>query len=462
LKLNYLLKENRKNNMEKILIVDDNEILRYTLTELLEDENFECLAVEDGFKALEELKNSKYGLVILDMRMPKMSGFETLQKIREIDNIIPVIMLTAFGDIQTAVESIKMGAQDFITKPFDNDNIIITIRKALELKYLNQEVNILRKKLDENYVKGEVIGNSEVMMKVFEQVKIVAPTNLSVLIEGESGTGKEVIACMIHKTGNRKDKPFIAVDCGAIPESLIESELFGYEKGAFTDAKNTKEGKFELANGGTIFLDEITNLSDSNQIKLLRIIQERKVTRLGAKKPIDLDIRIIAATNIKLSESVNNQRFRQDLYYRFNEFCLELPPLRERKDDIKLFVQHFIKDSNKELNRNVESVSEKVMDRLIDHSWFGNVRELRNVIRRAVLLTEGEIISSIEIPDDIKFISTESNLFSNSINGITKEIEKDMILKAINESDGNKSKAAKILDMNERTFYRKLKTHGIN
>jgi len=448
--------------MEKILIVDDNEILRYTLTELLEDENFECLAVEDGFKALEELKNSKYGLVILDMRMPKMSGFETLQKIREIDNIIPVIMLTAFGDIQTAVESIKMGAQDFITKPFDNDNIIITIRKALELKYLNQEVNILRKKLDENYVKGEVIGNSEVMMKVFEQVKIVAPTNLSVLIEGESGTGKEVIACMIHKTGNRKDKPFIAVDCGAIPESLIESELFGYEKGAFTDAKNTKEGKFELANGGTIFLDEITNLSDSNQIKLLRIIQERKVTRLGAKKPIDLDIRIIAATNIKLSESVNNQRFRQDLYYRFNEFCLELPPLRERKDDIKLFVQHFIKDSNKELNRNVESVSEKVMDRLIDHSWFGNVRELRNVIRRAVLLTEGEIISSIEIPDDIKFISTESNLFSNSINGITKEIEKDMILKAINESDGNKSKAAKILDMNERTFYRKLKTHGIN
>ncbi|MCY7361652.1 MAG: sigma-54 dependent transcriptional regulator [Ignavibacteria bacterium] len=448
--------------MEKILIVDDNEILRYTLTELLEDENFECLAVEDGFKALEELKNSKYGLVILDMRMPKMSGFETLQKIREIDNILPVIMLTAFGDIQTAVESIKMGAQDFITKPFDNDNIIITIRKALELKYLNQEVNILRKKLDANYVKGEVIGNSEVMMKVFEQVKIVAPTNLSVLIEGESGTGKEVIACMIHKTGNRKDKPFIAVDCGAIPESLIESELFGYEKGAFTDAKNTKEGKFELANGGTIFLDEITNLSDSNQIKLLRIIQERKVTRLGAKKPIDLDIRIIAATNIKLSESVNNQRFRQDLYYRFNEFCLELPPLRERKDDIKLFVQHFIKDSNKELNRNVESVSEKVMDRLIDHSWFGNVRELRNVIRRAVLLTEGEIISSIEIPDDIKFTSTESNLFSNSINGITKEIEKDMILKAINESDGNKSKAAKILDMNERTFYRKLKTHGIN
>lgn len=326
-----------------------------------------------------------------------MSGFEILKKIKEKDKTLPVIMLTAFGEIKTAVEAMKLGAQDFITKPFDNDAMIMSIRKTLELKYLNEEVGLLRKKIDEKYRDSEVIGKSEAMKKVFEQVNIVAPTNLSVLIEGESGTGKEVIACLIHSSGDRKSKPFIAVDCGAIPESLIESELFGHEKGAFTDAKNAKEGKFELANEGTIFLDEITNLSESNQIKLLRVIQERKVTRLGAKKSIKLDIRIIAATNIKLAEAVNNQRFRQDLYYRLNEFNLELPPLRDRKEDISLFVEHFISDTNGELNKNVKGVSDNVMEKLISHSWHGNVRELRNVIRRSVLLSKSEIINTIDL-----------------------------------------------------------------
>ncbi|MBK8551967.1 MAG: sigma-54-dependent Fis family transcriptional regulator [Ignavibacteria bacterium] len=448
--------------MEKILIVDDNETLRYTLTELLEESGFECKAVEDGSAALDEVKDTLYGLVILDMRLPGMSGLEILKKIKESDPSLPVIMLTAFGDIKTAVECMKQGAQDFITKPFDNDAMIITIKKTLELKYLNQEVKLLRKKLDENYRAGEVIGESEVMKKVFEQVRVVAPTKLSVLIEGESGTGKEVIACMIHSSSDRGDKSFIAVDCGAIPESLIESELFGHEKGAFTDAKNAKEGKFELAHEGTIFLDEITNLSDSNQIKLLRVLQERKVTRLGAKKAIKLDIRIIAATNIKLSEAVNNQRFRQDLYYRLNEFHLELPPLRERKEDIKLFVEHFISDANKELHRNVKQVSDNIMEKLINHSWHGNVRELRNVIRRAVLLSKGETISSLDIPNEINFTTSPSASNVTSISGITKEIEKDIILKAIQEANGNKTQAAKILNMNERTFYRKIKSLGIS
>ncbi|MEO8666626.1 MAG: sigma-54 dependent transcriptional regulator, partial [Ignavibacteria bacterium] len=259
--------------MEKVLIVDDNHILRFTLTELLQESGFDCNAVENGVKALAELKKDSYELVILDMRLPGMNGFEILTKIKSTHSDIPVIMLTAFGDIKTAVEAIKQGAHDFITKPFDNDSMIMTIRKALEHKYLKEEVNIYRKKQEANYKSGDVIGESEEMKNVFEQVNIVAPTNLSVLIEGESGTGKEVIACMIHKHSDRKDKSFIAVDCGAIPESLIESELFGHERGAFTDAKNAKEGKFELANEGTIFLDEITNLSDSNQIKLLRVIQ---------------------------------------------------------------------------------------------------------------------------------------------------------------------------------------------
>jgi DNA-binding NtrC family response regulator len=439
--------------MEKILIVDDNETLRFTLTELLEDSGFECKAVEDGSAALDEVRKSSYGLVILDMRLPGMSGLEILRKIKENNKSLPVIMLTAFGEIRTAVEAMKQGA---------HDAMIMTIKKTLELKYLNQEVGILRKKLDEKYRDGDVIGNSEVMKEVFEKVKIVAPTKLSVLIEGESGTGKEVIACMIHSSGDRKSKPFIAVDCGAIPESLIESELFGHEKGAFTDARNAKEGKFELANEGTIFLDEITNLSESNQIKLLRVLQERKVTRLGAKKSINLDIRIIAATNIKLAEAVNSQRFRQDLYYRLNEFNLELPPLRERKEDISLFVEHFIRDTNAELNRNVKGVSDKVMEKLISHTWHGNVRELRNVIRRSVLMSKGDIINSIDIPDVIKLTSQESLSSNPSISSIKDELEKDLILKAIKDAGGNKTKAAKILDMNERTFYRKIKSLGIS
>lgn len=447
--------------MEKILIVDDNEVLRFTLTELLEESGFECNAVAEGIAALEEVKKNTYDLVILDLRLPGMNGLEILKKIKELNSQIPVIMLTAFGEIKTAVEAIKIGALDFVTKPFDNDSMIVLIKKALEVKYLKQEVNLLRKKLDENYRHGNVIGNSESMKKVFEQVNIVAPTNLSVLIEGESGTGKEVIACMIHSLSDRKDKNFIAVDCGAIPESLIESELFGHEKGAYTDAKNAKEGKFELAHEGTIFLDEITNLSDPNQIKLLRVLQERKVTRLGAKKSINLDIRIIAATNIKLAEAVNSKRFRQDLYYRLNEFLLELPPLRERKEDISLFVDHFISDSNKELNKNVKGVTDKVMEKLISHSWNGNVRELRNIIRRSVLLSKQEIIDSIEIPDEIRILSQET-LKSNSISEIKDDIERDIILKAIQDANGNKILAAKNLNMNERTFYRKIKNLGIS
>lgn len=449
--------------MEKILIVDDNEILRFTLTELLEESGFQCNAVEDGQKALAEIKRNSYELIILDMRLPGMNGFEILKKIKAIKKDIPVIMLTAFGDIKTAVEAMKHGAHDFMTKPFDNDAMIIAIKKSLEMKYLKQEVDMHRRRHDENYKTSGVIGNCDVMQKVFEQVAIVAPTKLSVLIEGESGTGKEVIACMIHKMSDRKDKPFIAVDCGAIPEPLIESELFGHEKGAFTDAKNAKEGKFELANDGTIFLDEITNLSDSNQIKLLRVIQERKVTRLGAKKPISLNLRIIAATNIKLSDAVNNQRFRQDLYYRFNEFHLELPPLRKRKEDIKLFVDHFITDANKELNKNISGVSNEVMEKLTNHSWPGNVRELRNVMRRCVLMAKGNIIEAIDIPDEIKSSNTKKTAaFADySTSDAMKEVEKDMILKAIEDADGNKTLAAKILNMNVRTFYRKVKMFNI-
>ncbi len=452
--------------MEKILIIDDNESLRYTLENVLEEHGFSPTSVEDGIKALAEIKTKSYDLVICDMKMPKMDGMQILAEMKKIDPDLPFIILTAFGDIKNAVEAMKHGASDYLTKPFDNDGMVLTLRKALEIRYLNKELAILRKRTDDSY-KGEgIIGSSLQMKEVFDQVKIVAPTNLTVLIQGESGTGKEVIANMIHRASERAAKPFIAVDCGAIPESLIESELFGHEKGAFTDAKSQREGKFEQANGGTIFLDEITNLSDSNQIKLLRAIQERKITRIGGKKALTLDVRILTATNVKLADAVNNNKFRADLYYRLNEFHIDLPPLRARTGDLDHLVNHFIQDANAELNKSVSSVSDEVMKKIKAHTWPGNVRELRNTIRRAVLLTPGIVMEKISITDDVApktiYEPVNDDDDSTTFETLTKKAEKDAILSALDEAGGNKSKAAKLLNMNERTFYRKLKSLGIS
>ena len=452
--------------MEKILIIDDNESLRYTLENVLEEHGFNPTSVEDGIKALEEIKTKSYDLVICDMKMPKMDGMQILAETKKIDPDLPFIILTAFGDIKNAVEAMKHGASDYLTKPFDNDGMVLTLRKALEIKYLNKELAILRKRTDDSYKGDGIIGSSSQMKEVFDQVKIVAPTNLTVLIQGESGTGKEVIANMIHRASERAVKPFIAVDCGAIPESLIESELFGHEKGAFTDAKSQREGKFEQANGGTIFLDEITNLSDSNQIKLLRAIQERKITRIGGKKALSLDVRILTATNVKLADAVNNNKFRADLYYRLNEFHIDLPPLRARTGDLDHLVNHFIQDANAELNKSVSSVSDEVMKKIKAHTWPGNVRELRNTIRRAVLLTPGIVMEKISITDDVApktiYEPVNDDNDSTTFETLTKKAEKDAILSALDEAGGNKSKAAKLLNMNERTFYRKLKSLGIS
>jgi DNA-binding NtrC family response regulator len=453
--------------MEKILVIDDNESLRYTLENVLEEAGFKTTSVEDGYQAIAEIRKRDYDLVICDMRLPKMDGMQILNEIKSIDPSIPFLFLTAFGDIKNAVDAMKKGATDYLTKPFDNDSMIHIIRKSLEMKYLNKELQILRKRSDESYKGSGIIGNSPQMKEVFEQVKIVAPTNLTVLIQGESGTGKEVIANMIHRLSERASKPFIAVDCGAIPESLIESELFGHEKGAFTDAKNQREGKFEQANSGSIFLDEITNLSEANQIKLLRAIQERKITRIGGKKPIILDVRILTASNVRLSEAVNSGKFRADLYYRLNEFHLDLPPLRERQGDILLLTDHFLKDANSELNKTVESISEQVLEKIKNHSWPGNVRELRNTIRRAVLLTSGIVMEHITISDELSYSPTSGRTNDShppeniTLEDATKNAEREAIIKALSEAGGNKSKAAKILNMNERTFYRKLKNLAI-
>lgn len=450
--------------MEKILIIDDNESLRYTLTNVLEEANFESFAVEDGFKGIDEVKSGKYALVICDMKLPGKDGLTILKEIREIDPQLPVLMLTAFGDIKNAVEAMKQGAHNYLTKPFNNDEMILTIKKTLEMKYLNEEVNLLRKRIDEAYLPDIITGESDRIREVIKQVNIVAPTVLTVLIQGESGTGKEVFASMIHKLSDRSDKPFVAVDCGAIPEPLIESELFGHEKGAFTDAKEQKIGKLEQANEGTLFLDEITNLSESNQIKLLRVIQERKITRLGGKKTISLDVRIIAASNIRLKDAVNGQKFRADLFYRLNEFHIDLPALRERKEDIPLFVRHFVNNANTELGKSVMHVAPQILKIIKSHSWPGNIRELRNVIRRAVLLTQGDTLNSIHLPDLLieEHYSENDKDETLTFEASSKHAEKSIILKALEEAGGNKTKAAGLLKMNQRTFYRKLKSLGIS
>jgi DNA-binding NtrC family response regulator len=417
--------------MAKILIVDDNKFIRYTLTTLLEDADYQCTQASDGFAAIKEVKETFYDLVILDMKLPGLSGREIFYEIKKSDPDVPVIFLTAFGDIQDAVDLMKKGAYHYVTKPFNNDEILILINKAIENRYLNKEINILRKKLDEG--NDDIIGKSPEMNSVFNQVNIVAPTDLTVVIHGESGTGKEVIANLIHQKSERKDGPFIAVDCGAIPETLIESELFGHEKGAFTGADNMKQGKFELANNGTIFLDEITNLSDPNQVKLLRVIQERKLTRLGGKTNIPINIRIIVASNIRLAEFVNKKRFRHDLYYRLNEYNIDMPPLRSRISDIPLFATFFINRCNKEFNKNVQGVSEDVMKELMDYDWPGNVRELRNVMRRAILMAGNEVITNIQIPKEINYHldSDSEGMITNNLEDSKKNIEKEFIINAL-------------------------------
>ncbi len=451
--------------MEKILIVDDNKYIRYSLTSLLEEEGYSITSAADGYKALKEIKTLAPSLVICDIKMPGIDGMEVLREIKKINKSLPVIMLTAFGEIKNAVDAMKYGAYDYVTKPFDNDEILMIIKKALEHKYLNEEVNLLRKKFEGTANGKYIVGDSEPMKRVIEQVNIVAPTKLSVLIQGESGTGKEVIATLIHSNSERKDKQLVAVDCGAIPENLIESELFGYEKGAFTGADTAKEGKFEQANGGTLFLDEITNLSDAHQIRLLRVIQEKKVTRLGSRKTLDIDVRIIVATNVKLADAVNNKKFRHDLYYRLNEFNIDLPPLRHRKEDIPQFVSYFIKNANEELNKGIKSVSQQVMDEITEYSWPGNVRELRNVVRRAVLMTpENEDIKTIYIADEIHNNNGDPSRQDDGLSSLKDsklELEKDMIIKSLKESGGNRANAAKLLNMSERTFYRKIKTLGL-
>jgi DNA-binding NtrC family response regulator len=398
-----------------------------------------------------------------------MNGMEILEKLKRIDKDLLIIMLTAYVEVKDAVKAMKLGAFDYVTKPFDNEELILIIKKALQTQYLSREVAELRKKLGEKKPIEEIMGESPQIKQVLKQVEIIAPTNMTVIIQGESGTGKELIAQLIHQKSLHKAQPFVAIDCGAIPDTLVESELFGYEKGAFTGAEERKEGKFEQANGGTLFFDEITNLPNSIQMKLLRAVQERKFQHLGGKKDISVDVRIIVATNISLSEAVRMGEFRDDLFHRLNEFHIDLPPLRERKEDLPFLTKYFLDEANRELGKKTEGFSGEAMRFLLDYHWPGNVRELKNVIKKAVLLADSKDITPACLSLNNGNQPTQPHLqldTSTSKEGVSLreakeksagQIEEKMIKEALAKAGDNKTKAARILKIDRMTLYSKIK-----
>lgn len=451
--------------MKQILIIDDDNFICELLRKQLQNNNYEVQIAFSARSAFELIKKSNFDLILCDFRLPDASGLEILQKIKSLQLNLPVIIITAYADIRMAVNLIKLGAMDYITKPFQHEELLILIKNTFD-KAENDTSGQRRSP----YLNGEfILGESEKIKQVIKLTRKVAPTDLSVIIEGETGTGKEYIARFIHENSKRKNKPFIAIDCGAIPKDLANSELFGHVKGSFTGATYSKEGKFQQADGGTLFLDEIGNLSYEIQLKLLRAIQERLVSKVGDEKSKKIDIRIIAASNEDLLLAVREHSFREDLYHRINEFKIFLPPLRERPKDIPLFVEHFIKLANTELDKHVIGITPEVEKIISYYSWHGNLRELKNIITRSVLMANGEYIEKYCLPYEIVYHEKlnvelpaidETNTIS-ILKSASSEVEKQLIKKTILEAGYNKSKAAKILNIDRKTLYNKMKIYEI-
>jgi len=462
--------------MNKILIIDDEVNIGILLSKFLTRNGFEVTTSTNGNNALNLMTKEQFNLVLCDFRLEDTDGREMLRKIKTSYPDTGVIIITGYSDIKLAVELIKMGAYDYITKPLYPDEILNTINKAIEAqKVINQhgnqasETNNKRESKEGSIPEEFVIGKGAASQELLKQIKLVAPTNYSVILNGESGTGKESVAKSIHFNSPRKDKPFIAMDCGSLTKDLAGSEFFGHEKGSFTGALYTKIGHFEMANGGTLFLDEVGNLSYEIQAALLRTVQERKVKRIGSTKEIDLDVRILVATNENLSDAIQKGRFREDLFHRFNEFNITVPPLRERGKDIMIFAEHFLKEANAELNRNVTDFSNEVIECLMTYNWPGNVRELKNVIRRATLLSEGNEIQLKALPLEISTFAKASaienafganiaiNVNRHDLKNAAMEAEYETILNVLKEVNFNKTKAAKILNIDRKTLYNKMK-----
>ena len=455
--------------METILIVDDEKNYLLVLSAVLEDEGYEVLTALSGLEALEIHKTSDLDLILTDMKMPGMSGIELLENIKAIDPDLPVIMMTAHGTVDKAVEAMQKGAYSYILKPFDNDRLIIYVKKAVAMYQVVKENRRLRDAVESQYRFGNFIAKSKPMQDVFKMIQKVAPSNATVLVEGESGTGKELAAKSIHFNSSRRDKAFVAVNCSALAENLLESELFGHEKGAFTGAVAMKKGRFELADGGTLFLDEIGELSANLQVKLLRVLQEKVFERVGGIRPISVDIRVIAATNKNLKEEMINGHFRDDLFYRLDVVHIVLPPLRERREDIRLLVDHFIKkyESERKLALPVKGVDQEVDRLFFDYSWPGNVRELENLIERVMILCPGDVIRVSDLPRGFKDnVHNDLHLEGIPTNAKLYEtlamIEKAMIERALKMADNVQAHAAAILGIGKSGLNQKIKKYDLD
>ncbi|WP_425449009.1 sigma-54-dependent transcriptional regulator [Dethiothermospora halolimnae] len=443
-----------------ILIADDEKNMIWALKKAFKKKNFNVITASDGQEAVDKFIDEIPDIVLLDLKMPKLDGIEVLKRIKEHNNETPVIMITAHGSAKTAVKAMKLGAYDYISKPFDIEELKILIEKAINYKSLNDEVTYLKEKLKEN--NRDIIYKGIKMEEVMEIIEKVAPTDATVLILGESGTGKELVADAIHKNSARKEGPFVKINCGALPENLLESELFGYEKGAFTGAVSNKLGKFDMAQGGTIFLDEVGEISPSIQVKLLRVLQEKEFERLGGNKTIKVDTRIITATNRNLKERIEKGEFREDLYYRLNVIPIEIPPLRERKEDIPLLVTHFLDKYSSQMGKGRVIIDKEALNKLCNYQWKGNVRELQNVIERCVILSSNNEIKGEDLPDDIKKKEWKRDYFSLPEDGISLEkVEKSLIKQALKKADYNQTKAAKLLDITRYTLLYRMDKYNI-
>ncbi|MEW5898476.1 MAG: sigma-54 dependent transcriptional regulator [Bacillota bacterium] len=445
----------------KILIIDDEKHLCWALEKAMRQEGYQALSATSGKKGLELIKEESPSLVILDLKMPEMDGLEVLRRAREILPGLPVIMLTAHGTIETAIEAMKIGAVDYLTKPFDLEELKIVIKQNLMVSQLVTEVNFLRDELAKKYT--NLIGESKAIQEIKRLIEKVAKSNATVLITGESGTGKEVAALTIHQQSLRKDGPFVPVNCAALPEQLLESELFGHEKGAFTGAVTRKLGRFELADRGTIFLDEITEIPLSMQVKLLRVLQEKSFERVGGTETLCVDVRVIAATNRDIASAMQQGQFREDLYYRLNVFQIHMPPLRERKEDIPLLAQHFVEKFRPTYL--VNKISPAAMELLVRYHWPGNIRELQNVIERAAIICQGNEILPEHLPKEL--LASQKTTAGPVINfpdqGISlEEVEKELILKALEKTGGNQTKAAQLLGITRSALLYRSQKYGIN
>jgi DNA-binding NtrC family response regulator len=462
-----------KENSVRIMIVDDEEYIRASLTRVMKAEGFKVQVAHNGATALKMIQEELPEVLLVDFKMPGMDGMEVLRRAKELYPDLPVILITAYAEVQGAVDAMRAGAHDYLSKPFDHHEVIRVVHRALAERELKQKLKNLSSQLEDTLSLRKVMGPSDAIGRLISDVGRVAKSDFTVVILGETGSGKELVARAIHHSSDRSEGPFVAIDCGAIPETLLESELFGHEKGAFTGAVVQKPGKFEVAKGGTLLLDEISNMPLSSQVKLLRALQEKKVYRVGGTKPTDVDVRLLVASNQDLGSAIASGVFRSDLFYRLNEFTINIPSLRERKGDIPYLAKRFLETTNIELGKGVKGFSEPATEALLAHDWPGNVRQLRSTIRRAVLLAD-EMITEMHLDmtkvsglsqgntQETEGMPWEGSSLKEIIRHNTLGIEREVLIKALKYTGGNKAKAARLLQIDYKTIHTKVKQLGIS